>query len=106
MLSFFPRGVLDEILNLIQSVTEDFPSYSIKPRLLYFFSFSFLFFFFFVFVFSEKHYVLPEKFPSKCTLALLVPSVFKEREQHCARRINIHRVILSLDHIVTTSPVR
>ena len=24
---FFPRGVLDEILNLIQSVSEDFPSY-------------------------------------------------------------------------------
>ena len=29
MLSFFPRGVLDEILNLIQSVSEDFPSYSL-----------------------------------------------------------------------------
>ena len=28
MLSFFPRGVLDEILNLIESVPEDFPSYS------------------------------------------------------------------------------
>ena len=28
MLSFFPRGVLDEILNLIQSVSEGFPSYS------------------------------------------------------------------------------
>ena len=28
MLSFFPRGVLDEILNLIVSVSEDFPSYS------------------------------------------------------------------------------
>ena len=27
-LSFFPRGVLDEILNLIESVSEDFPSYS------------------------------------------------------------------------------
>ena len=26
MLSFFPRGVLDEILNLIESVSEDFPS--------------------------------------------------------------------------------
>ena len=24
----FPRGVLDEILNLIESVSEDFPSYS------------------------------------------------------------------------------
>ena len=32
MLSFFPRGVLDEILNLIESVSEEFPSYSlIKP---------------------------------------------------------------------------
>ena len=28
MLSFFPRGVLDEILNLIESVSECFPSYS------------------------------------------------------------------------------
>ena len=28
MLSFFQRGVLDEILNLIESVSEDFPSYS------------------------------------------------------------------------------
>ena len=28
MLSFFPRGVLDEILNLIESVSEEFPSYS------------------------------------------------------------------------------
>ena len=28
MLSFFPRGVLDEILNLIESVSEGFPSYS------------------------------------------------------------------------------
>ena len=28
MLFFFPRGVLDEILNLIESVSEGFPSYS------------------------------------------------------------------------------
>ena len=28
MLSFFPRGVWDEILNLIESVSEGFPSYS------------------------------------------------------------------------------
>ena len=28
MLSFFPRGVLDEILNLIESVSEGFPSYT------------------------------------------------------------------------------
>ena len=27
MLSFFPRGVLDEILNLIESVSEGFTSY-------------------------------------------------------------------------------
>ena len=27
MLSFFPQGVLDEILDLIESVSEDFPSY-------------------------------------------------------------------------------
>ena len=28
VLSFFPRDVLDEILNLIESVSEDFPSYT------------------------------------------------------------------------------
>ena len=28
MLSFFPQGVLDEILNLIESVSEEFPFYS------------------------------------------------------------------------------
>ena len=32
MLSFFPRGVLDEILNLIESVSEGFPSYSFTPK--------------------------------------------------------------------------
>ena len=31
VLSFFPRDVLDEILNLIESVSEDFPSYSYWP---------------------------------------------------------------------------
>ena len=35
MLSFFPRGVLDEILNLIESVSEDFPSYSCSYSSLY-----------------------------------------------------------------------
>ena len=30
MLSFSPRGVLDEILNLIELVSEGFPSYSCK----------------------------------------------------------------------------
>ena len=34
MLSFFPRGVLDEILNLIESVSEDFPSYSYISSIL------------------------------------------------------------------------
>ena len=29
VLSFFPRDVLDEILNLIESVSEDSPSYSL-----------------------------------------------------------------------------
>ena len=28
MLSFFPRDVLDEILDLIESVSEGFPAYS------------------------------------------------------------------------------
>ena len=33
VLSFFPRDVLDEILNLIESVSEDFPSYSFRISL-------------------------------------------------------------------------
>ena len=33
MLSFFPRGVLDEILNLIESVSEGFSSYSLMKFL-------------------------------------------------------------------------
>ena len=32
MLSFFPRGVLDEILNLIVSVSEGFPSDSLVRK--------------------------------------------------------------------------
>ena len=32
VLSFFPRGVLDEILNLIESVSEGFPSYSSRGQ--------------------------------------------------------------------------
>ena len=32
MLSFFSRGVLDEMLNLIESVSEGFPSYSLVCR--------------------------------------------------------------------------
>ena len=35
VLSFFPRDVLDEILNLIESVSEDFPSYSYKYCMFY-----------------------------------------------------------------------
>ena len=38
MLSFFPRGVLDEILNLIESVSEGFPSYSISTMFSFKFS--------------------------------------------------------------------
>ena len=34
-LSFFPRDVLDEILNLIESVSEGFPSYSYRGILKY-----------------------------------------------------------------------
>ena len=30
MLSFFPQGVLDETLNIIESVSEGFPSYSLS----------------------------------------------------------------------------
>ena len=32
MLSFFPRDVLDEIWDLIESVSEGFPSYSYRDR--------------------------------------------------------------------------
>ena len=32
MLSFFPQGVLDEILNLIESVSKDCPFYSDYPK--------------------------------------------------------------------------
>ena len=35
VLSFFPRDVLDEILNLIESVSEDFPSYSFKENVIF-----------------------------------------------------------------------
>ena len=35
VLSFFPRGVLDEILNLIESVSEGFPSYSFSAGASY-----------------------------------------------------------------------
>ena len=35
VLSFFPRDVLDEILNLIESVSEDFPSYSCQIDLFH-----------------------------------------------------------------------
>ena len=38
MLSFFQRGILDEILNLIESVSEDFPSFSRKPNIFLVFS--------------------------------------------------------------------
>ena len=34
VLSFFPRDVLDEILNLIGSVSEGFPSYSLFTAIL------------------------------------------------------------------------
>ena len=33
VLFFFPRGVLDEILNLIESVSEGFPSYFFIDRM-------------------------------------------------------------------------
>ena len=36
MLSFFPRGVLDEILNLIESVSEGFPSTFTGPFIDFF----------------------------------------------------------------------
>ena len=39
VLSFFPRDVLDEILNLIESVSEDFPSYSYFINYYHFFSY-------------------------------------------------------------------
>ena len=36
MLSFFPQDVLDEILNLIESVSEGFPSYSFITFILFY----------------------------------------------------------------------
>ena len=42
VLSFFPRDVLDEILNLIESVSEDFPSYSLLSIDYYFLTISYL----------------------------------------------------------------
>ena len=39
MLSFFPRGVLDESLNLIESGFEEFPSYSLFIYVFICFSF-------------------------------------------------------------------
>ena len=44
VLSFFPRDVLDGILNLIESVSEGFPSYS---SIMYVVKIVFFFFFFF-----------------------------------------------------------
>ena len=35
MLSFFPWDVLDEILNLIESVSEGFPTYSLYPNIFF-----------------------------------------------------------------------
>ena len=49
VLSFFPRDVLDEILNLIESVSEDFPSYFCLLRHFYLL----FFFFFFVFISTD-----------------------------------------------------
>ena len=47
VLSFFPRDVLDEILKLIESVSEDFPSYSCyfcEPSCLFYLSSNFDFY--------------------------------------------------------------
>ena len=51
MLSFFPRGVLGEMLNLTESVSEGFPSYSYRGEALLVTMFLFFFFFFFFFFF-------------------------------------------------------
>ena len=45
MLSLFPRGILDEILNLIESVSEGFPSYS-----YYFIVFILLFIYYYIII--------------------------------------------------------
>ena len=79
MLSFFPRGVLDEILNLIESVSEEFPSYSYchyssafylsltlftnlwpsarKELASWFFAYYYYYFFFFFFFFFALYFV-------------------------------------------------
>ena len=48
VLSFFPRDVLDEILNLIESVSEDFPSYSYTVC-------------YFIYIFWKQYYWVSQK---------------------------------------------
>ena len=56
VLSFFPRDVLDEILNLIGSVSEGFPSYSWTGKKVFTVLVSKIFFFFF-FVFLHTFFI-------------------------------------------------
>ena len=62
VLSFFPRDVLDEILNLIESVSEDFPSYSWVRHVLWF-------------LYSNRYHVTKNVF--KYTYCLRHDSVFQ-----------------------------
>ena len=59
VLSFFPRDVLDEILNLIESVSEDFPSYS--------------------YILSRSHCV---KYTHKCTYKLQILAFQPIHQEH------------------------
>ena len=69
MLSFFPRDVLDEILNLIESVSEGFPTYSFIPPEFRKFAFCLIYdlniTFFLLDIIEAKHHLNYQKYPYK-----------------------------------------
>ena len=81
MLSFFPRGVLDEILNLIESVSEDFPSYSqLSPR-------------------SHPRHLVGKKAIKDITSDIQVNSYFPYRWSPASLTINIYLYLFLYLHI-------
>ena len=82
VLSFFPRDVLDEILNLIESVSEGFPSYSfenvtVQPTIL------------------QPLHLLPKHVNSNVSLCLRYLLTFKKTYH------GISNVILFSKHLMT-----
>ena len=67
VLSFFPRDVLDEILNLIESVSEGFPSYSCSFGLL---CVSFVNAYQFVLMLLSLLVLIPDHYRSFCFLSI------------------------------------